>query len=50
MASTLTMSHIRFRHGGEDPWILKDITMTVHPGQVTTILGPNGAGQNTLFP
>jgi len=49
MASTLTMSHIRFRHGGEDPWILKDITMTVHPGQVTTILGPNGAGKTTLF-
>ncbi len=29
--------------------ILRDITMSVEPGEIVTIIGPNGSGKATLF-
>ena len=29
--------------------ILQDISLDIHPGEITTIIGPNGAGKSTLI-
>lgn len=34
---------------GPSPWIIKDLTFTVRPGEFLTILGPSGAGKSTLL-
>ncbi|WP_328428727.1 ABC transporter permease subunit [Streptomyces sp. NBC_00443] len=43
----LTTHHLQARY--DNFTALDDITLTVHPGQVTAIVGPNGAGKSTLF-
>ncbi|MFF5481112.1 ATP-binding cassette domain-containing protein [Streptomyces sp. NPDC012935] len=46
-APALTTHHLQARY--DNFTALDDITLTVHPGQVTAIVGPNGAGKSTLF-
>jgi ABC-type Mn2+/Zn2+ transport system ATPase subunit len=37
---------VRYRHG---PWVLRDVTAELAPGEGATIVGPNGAGKSTLL-
>lgn len=30
-------------------WVVKDVTLTINPGQIVGLLGPNGAGKTTSF-
>lgn len=30
-------------------WLLRDVTVALHPGELTVVLGPNGAGKSTLL-
>ncbi|MEU9055965.1 ATP-binding cassette domain-containing protein [Streptomyces sp. NPDC048384] len=46
-APELSTHHLQARY--DNFTALDDITVTVHPGQVTAIIGPNGAGKSTLF-
>ncbi|MFC8092702.1 ATP-binding cassette domain-containing protein [Streptomyces sp. NPDC057301] len=46
-APALGTHHLQARY--DNFTALDDITVTVHPGQVTAIVGPNGAGKSTLF-
>jgi ATP-binding cassette subfamily B protein len=36
--------------GGDEPsdWILRDVTLTVEPGETVALVGPSGAGKTTL--
>ncbi|MFE2265977.1 ATP-binding cassette domain-containing protein [Streptomyces griseosporeus] len=43
----LTAHHLHARYA--DFTALADVTLTLHPGQVTAVVGPNGAGKTTLF-
>ncbi|MER5805645.1 amino acid ABC transporter ATP-binding protein [Streptomyces mirabilis] len=38
---------VRKQYGGTD--VLKDVSLTVHEGEVTCIIGPSGAGKSTLL-
>ncbi|MFF9279885.1 ABC transporter permease subunit [Streptomyces griseosporeus] len=43
----LTAHHLHARYA--DFTALADVTLALHPGQVTAVVGPNGAGKTTLF-
>ncbi|MEZ0343809.1 MAG: ABC transporter ATP-binding protein [Caldimicrobium sp.] len=44
----LEIRNLSFKHQGERE-VLKEISFTANPSEITVILGPNGAGKSTLF-
>jgi ATP-binding cassette subfamily B protein len=44
----LELRHVQFAYPGAASPILKDISLTVEPGQTTAIIGSTGAGKTTL--
>lgn len=47
MTSTLTISHLTKRFAGVEA--LRDVSLTVDPGQRVALLGHNGAGKSTMM-
>ena len=47
MANTLTIEHLRKVYGKRE--VVKDISFSMHGGQIIGLLGPNGAGKTTTF-
>lgn len=37
-----------FKYYGKNP-VVEDVTVDIHPGQITSFIGPNGAGKSTLL-
>jgi len=44
----VTVRNLSFRYAEGEPWILKDLNLTVHAGESVAIVGPSGSGKSTL--
>ncbi|MQW77695.1 ATP-binding cassette domain-containing protein [Nocardioides sp. dk4132] len=45
---TLQADEVWFRHGGDDPWVLRAASLQVRAGEVVGLRGPSGIGKSTL--
>ena len=45
----ITMDHVSFRYDEDAPYILKDISLKVKPGEYVAIVGKTGCGKSTLM-
>jgi len=37
-----------FRHDRNQPWLYRNLNLSLHPGQLTVLMGPSGCGKSTL--
>ncbi len=47
-AGAIELDRVSFRYPGTDAWALRDLTLTVAPGEKLGLVGENGAGKSTL--
>lgn len=46
---TIEFKHVYFKYPRSDKYTLKDINLTIHPGEKISVVGQNGAGKTTFI-
>jgi ATP-binding cassette subfamily B protein len=47
-SNAIELRDVSFRYPGKEAWALRDVTLTLKPGQKLALVGENGAGKSTL--
>lgn len=45
---TIVLDHVYFRYPGTERYVIKDVSVTLSPGETVALVGLNGAGKTTL--
>lgn len=49
ISGSIELGHVSFRYSKTTPYILKDLSLKVHPGEYIAIVGKTGCGKSTLM-
>jgi len=44
----VVVDNVSFRYAASGPWVLRDVSLTITPGERLALVGPTGAGKSTL--
>jgi len=47
-AGAIELQGLGFRYGERDPWLFRDLSFAVRPGELILVSGPSGSGKSTL--
>ena len=48
LSGKIEINHVSFRYDEEMPYIFKDLSLNVRPGEYVAIVGRTGCGKSTL--
>jgi ATP-binding cassette subfamily C protein len=49
LKGAIELSRVSFRYSSDGPWILKDISLRIQPGEMVAFVGSSGGGKSTLM-
>jgi NHLM bacteriocin system ABC transporter ATP-binding protein len=49
LTGRIELSHVYFRYDPDGPWIIKDVSLVIEPGEFAAFVGSSGGGKSTLM-